>query len=233
MAPAAIDTRKSTISVVIPTLNEAACIEDTLANVQAQDGPVEVIVVDGGSDDGTRERAQRQARVTRAPRGRATQMNRGAQETSGDVLLFLHADSRLPPEGLSAIRHALADPTVEGGTFRLRFDRDGPLLRLYSLCTRLSWSRLCFGDRGQFLRRSVFEELGGFPEWPLFEDLEMAHRLCKRGGFCFLPQHVTTSARRFDRYGRLRQQLCNAYLWMHYLGGTDPTSLTDFYPYRS
>jgi rSAM/selenodomain-associated transferase 2 len=222
-----------TIPIVIPVLNEAACIERTLENVRAQPGPKKIIVVDGGSSDDTRRVAEPLAnRVLEAPRGRARQMNRGARAAAGDVLLFLHADTLLPPGGLAAIRRALADPTAEAGTFRLGFDRDAPLYRMYEAFTRLPWSRLCFGDRGLFVRRRVFETVGGFPDWPMFEDLELAHRLCERGGFRFLRERVTTSARRFEQAGRARQQLRNLYLWSCYLLGADPDSLTHLYPYR-
>lgn len=219
------------VSIILPTLNEAACIERTLASVLAQDADPEVIVVDGGSTDGTRELAAQRARVVQAPRGRALQMNAGASIASGEVLLFLHADTLLPQGALAALQGLLRDPRAEAGTFRLTFDRTTPLLRFFALCTRLPWSRLCFGDRGLFVRRTVFEAVGGFPEWPLFEDLELAHRLVQRGGFRYLPLEVTTSARRFDRIGALRQQLRNVSLWLHYLRGTDPRQLAHRYPY--
>lgn len=221
------------VSVIIPALNEEACIERTLTRVHEQTGPLEVIVVDGGSKDATRDRARQQATVLTASRGRARQMNRGAEAATGDALLFLHADTLLPHDGLDAVRQALADPAVDAGTFRLRFDRHSPLLRLYSFCTRLPWIRLCFGDRGLFVRRRAFTAAGGFPAIPLFEDLELAHRLQQRGRFCFLPQYVTTAARRFDRNGPLRQQLRNTYLWLHYLRGTNPHTLTHLYRYES
>ena len=219
------------VSVIIPTLNEAALIEGTLANVSAQPGPLEILVVDGGSSDGTCERARSHATVLTAPQERALQMNRGAEAATGRALLFLHADTRLPPHGLQAVRNALSDPAVDAGIFRLAFDRYTPLLYLYSFCTRLPWIRLCFGDRGLFARQAAFKAMGGFPEVPLFEDLEMARRLHERGGFRFLPHHVTTAARRFHKNGPLRQQMRNLRLWLHYLAGTDPHRLTHLYPY--
>lgn len=219
------------VSVIIPALNEQACIGRTLARVHEQTGPLEVIVVDGGSEDATRDRAQKQATVLTAPRGRARQMNRGAEAATGDAFLFLHADTLLPDDGLDVVRRAFTAPEVVAGTFRLRFDRHTPLLRLYSFCTRLPWIRLCFGDRGLFVRRRTFAAVGGFPEIPLFEDLELARRLQQHGRFRFLPQYVTTAARRFERNGPLRQQLRNAYLWLHYLRGTNPRTLTHLYRY--
>ena len=220
------------VSVIIPALNEAALIEDTLANVSAQPGPLEILVVDGGSSDGTRDRARPHATVLTAPRGRALQMNRGAEAATGTALLFLHADTRLPPNGLQAIRKALSDPSIDAGIFRLAFDHYTPLLHFYSFCTRLPWIRLGFGDRGLFVRAAAFEAVGGFPAIPLFEDLEIACRLHERGGFRFLPYSVTTAARRFQENGPLRQQLRNLRLWLHYLAGTDPRQLTHLYPYE-
>lgn len=219
------------LSVVIPALNEAERIEATLRAVRVQSVPAEVIVVDGGSTDETVRRAAAHARVVHAEPGRAVQMNAGAARAGGDVLLFLHADTLLPPGAFEAIANALADPSVEAGAFRLAFDRQSPLLRFYSFCTRLPLAPICFGDRGLFVRRTTFEAVGGFTAWPIFEDLEMVRLLHRRGGFRFLPQYVTTAARRFERHGVLRQQLRNTYLWLHYLAGTDPHRLAHLYRY--
>jgi len=218
------------ISIIIPALNEENTIGPTLRRSHSQEDPVEILVVDGGSDDRTRDRARSAgATVLQAPKGRAAQMNHGAQRASGEIFLFLHADTLLPPNGLSLIRRTLDDSRTSSGTFRLQFDEPTPLLRFYAWCTHLPWSRLCFGDRGQFVQRSVFEAVGGFPDWPLFEDLELAARLHEHGGFQFLNAAVTTSARRFRRQGPVRQQLRNLYLWSHYMWGTDPEQVAHLY----
>ena len=218
------------ISVVIPTLNEENTLGSTLQRLQHQEEPFETLVVDGGSEDETRALARsRGTTVLRASQGRATQMSRGAEEATGSIFLFLHADTLLPPNGLSIIRNALDDPHTRSGAFRLQFDDPTPLLRFYAWCTRWPWIRLCFGDRGQFAERSAFDAVGGFPEWPLFEDLELASRLHEHGGFRFLDTAVTTSARRFRRHGILRQQLRNLYLWSHYMWGTDPERVAHLY----
>ncbi|MFB6272286.1 MAG: TIGR04283 family arsenosugar biosynthesis glycosyltransferase [Salinibacter sp.] len=218
------------ISVIIPTLNEASTIDRTLRRVHQQAEPFEIIVVDGGSEDETQALARSKgATVRQAPQGRATQMNRGAEDATGSIFLFLHADTLLPPHGLSTIRSALDDPDTASGTFRLRFDNPTPLLRFYAWCTRWPWTRLCFGDRAQFAKRSAFEAVNGFPEWPIFEDLEFAARLDDHGGFRFLDSAVTTSARRFRRHGPLQQQLRNLYLWSHYMWGADPKRVAHLY----
>ena len=219
------------ISVVIPALNEAARIERTLEALVAQPGPWEVIVVDGGSTDETMARAAAYATVLTSSPGRARQMNHGAKDADGAVLLFLHADTLLPADAFDLIRATLSDPSAEAGAFRLRFDVATPLLRFYSFCTRLPLPRLCFGDRGLFVRRVVFEALGGFPKVPIFEDLELVRLLHQRGGFRFLSRAVTTAARRFESVGPLRQQALNSYLWVRYQLGTDPERIAHLYSY--
>lgn len=220
------------VSIVIPTLNEAEVLPSTLEALTAQPGPYECLVVDGGSTDGTRARARAAgASVIDAPRGRGPQMNVGAREARGNLLLFLHADTTLPPNGLSTIRSTLSAPATDAGIFRLQFDRQSPLLRFYAWCTNWNWGRLCFGDRGLFTTRTAFKAVGGYPDWPLFEDLELAARLADHGRFRFLDAAVTTSARRFDKNGVLRQQLRNLYLWCHYVAGTNPNRLSHLYHY--
>lgn len=221
---------KPLVSVIIPALNEAELLESTLCRVASQTYPHEIIVVDGGSTDRTPILAAEHAHVIASPQGRAAQMNRGAAAARGDILLFLHADTLLPPEACEHIRRAV-DAGAEAGAFRLSFDAATPLLRFYSFCTRFPLPRLCFGDRALFVLRHVFEEIGGYPDFPLFEDLEIVQILSRRGRFRFLRPAVTTSARRFRANGALRQQLRNSYLWLHYVGGRDPEKLKHLYRY--
>ena len=220
------------ISVVIPALNEAECIESALQSVRRQTPAHEIIVVDAGSLDETAAIASRYARVMQAPGGRSGQMNAGAAQARGDILLFLHADTLLPSDGLERVRAALSDPACPGGAFRLSFDRATPLLRFYAWFSRLHLPSLCFGDRGCFIRRSAFEESGGYPDVPIFEDIELARKIHARGDFAFLKQCVTSSARRFRKRGPLLQQLSNALLWLRYMGGADPHALARLYPYE-
>lgn len=217
------------VAVVVPALDERRCIERCLASVRAQDGDVDLVVVDGGSEDGTPQLAAPLAPVITAPRGRAVQMNAGARATRGDVLLFLHADSRLPPGAFRAVRAALSDHRVVGGTFSLRFEPETPLLRAYAACTRLSPRVFHYGDQGIFVRRAVFGALGGYRELPLMEDVDFLRRLRRVGRTVLLPLPVTTSARRFARHGILRQQLRNAALLGLYLAGVSPHRLARWY----
>lgn len=219
------------ISVIIPTLDEEQWIEKSLRSVTRQPGGTEIIVADGGSQDMTRAIARPHARVIEAPRGRAVQMNAGAEYAGGDILLFLHADTRLPEGAFSVIRDKLSSPGVEAGTFQLTFDRSSPLLQFYSVCTRIQTPVLCFGDRGLFVRRNSFNDVGRYPIMPIFEDLELSRRLYDRGGFVFADPAVTTASRRFNRNGLLYQQLKNLLLWSFYMVGGSPHRMTDYYTY--
>lgn len=229
------------VSVVIPAWNEAGEIAATLASVARQPGPWEAVVAVGDSADGTAEAARvalADVRVVRGARGRARQMNDGAAAAGGDVLLFLHADTRLPPGALDAVRHALADPTTAAGCFRTAFGGDGlgpvghAVLRLWSARLWMRWHRFAFGDRALFVRREAFDAIGGFPDQPIFEDLDAVRALRRHGRFAFLDAEVETSARRFARHGAVRQQVRNASLWAAWLVGADPVRLKRFYSDR-
>ncbi len=218
-----------TISVIIPALDEAENILSCLRSVHVQPGPWEVIVVDGGSVDGTPQVAETAARVTSASRGRALQMNAGARLATGDVLLFLHADSLLPAGAFTQIRQLLSKPSVAGGTFTLRFDAERVMLRFYAFFTRFRFFLFHFGDQGIFVRRSVFEAMGGFAEIPFMEDLDFLRRLRKFGSVALSRAAVTTSARRFLQRGVVQQQLWNIALVSAYLLGGRPQALARFY----
>lgn len=226
------------VSIVIPALNEAAALPATLASARAQAGAAEVIVADGDSRDATRRVAREHgARVVAAPRGRALQMNAGAAQARGEALLFLHADTHLPPGALDAVRRALSDARTLGGCFRARFDAPGALYRAYALAARLPLAAITFGDRALFARRADFDAIGGFPEQPIFEDIAfyraLSRRARERGGkLARLSLEVTTSARRFEARGAARQQLRNAALWLGYLAGVAPERLARHYRYE-
>ncbi len=191
------------LSVIMPVLDEAQRIGKRLVELRALSGVDEIVVVDGGSRDGTADAARSVpgVRVLEAPRGRGPQMNAGARSASGDVLLFLHADVSLPPDATTWVARALAEPGVVAGAFRIRTRADGgrnwlgPLLRLADVRSRMA--RLPYGDQAVFLRRETFERAGGFPDQPLMEDVELAHRLRRLGRIRIVPAVVQVSARRF------------------------------------
>ena len=219
-----------TISVIIPTWNEAAWITGTLAHLAALPGDWEVLVVDGGSDDDTVRLARGMgARVLQGPRGRGVQMNHGAAHARGEVLLFLHADTRLPAEAHAAITAACADPALAGGCFRLRFDRDRGPLRLMGAATRLPFRLLHYGDAAFFARAEVFRALGGYRPYPIMEDIDFWLRMRRAGPVEVLPAWVVTSARRFVRRGVVRQQLVNVALVFLFLLGVSPGRLKKLY----
>jgi len=192
-------------AVVIPVLDEEARIGRRLAELSSQPGVVEIVVVDGGSRDRTRDvaRAVPGVHVIEASRGRGPQQNAGARATGAEVILFLHADVELPPDAGRWIATALADERVVAGAFRVRTVADagrnwlGPLLRVADLRSRVT--RYPYGDQAVFVRRSAFERVGGFPDQPLFEDVELARRLRRIGEIRTVPASVCVSGRRFLR----------------------------------
>ena len=198
------------LSVVIPALDEADRIEEAIASATGEG--VEVIVVDGGSRDGTRDRAAAAgASVLQSIPGRARQLGIGAHEARGDAVLFLHADSRLPGGWAAAVRAALADPATSGGAFALRFDVSHPALRVigWGAALRVKLFRLPYGDQAIFARRRILEEMGGPPQAQLMEDLDLVRELKRRGRFVMSRLAVTTSARRYLEQGPWRVALRN------------------------
>jgi len=217
------------VSVIIPALNEARAILPCLHSVRNQQGEFELVVIDGGSVDGTVEAVRPHARVVHSERGRAVQMNFGARQSTGEVLLFLHADSYLPPRVFPLLEQALTDPRIVGGTFRLRFNSEKFLLRLIAFFSRFRFRYFHYGDQGIFVRRCVFEQLRGFAEIPFMEDVDFLQRLRKIGRVTLLNQPITTSARRFLERGIMRQQVTNIILVISYLLGAKPQKLKKWY----
>ncbi|HUP35830.1 MAG TPA: TIGR04283 family arsenosugar biosynthesis glycosyltransferase [Candidatus Limnocylindria bacterium] len=196
------------LAIVIPALNEAANLSRLLPEL-ARDCPgAAIVVVDGGSHDDTAAAVTRQPgpRLLASASGRALQMNHGAREAGGDTLLFLHADTRLPEGAARAIERALAEPGVVGGRFDVRFDNERALFRMIAwfMNVRSRGSGICTGDQAIFVRRADFEAIGGYPDIPLMEDVELSRRLKHRGRLRALRLRVTTSARKWEREGPLR-----------------------------
>lgn len=188
------------ISLIVPTLNEASTIAQLATHLADLPGEFEILVADGGSTDETVRLAEAAGlRVIAAPRGRGPQMNAAAKLAQGDVLLFLHADTRLPASAWQQIVATLQDSHVSGGNFSLQFDGNSQAARfLTRLYPCLRWGGMCYGDSAMFVRRSTFAALGGYREFPLFEDCDLYRRLKRTGQFVHLAVCATTSARRFE-----------------------------------
>ena len=219
------------ISVIVPTLNEQSCLAATLDVLPLVCGD-ELIVVDAGSTDGTPDIARRYtSQVYQGPRGRARQMNHGARQARGDILLFLHADTLLPADGLEAVRRVLQQPGTVGGAFRLRITPATPALRLVAWGTNLRsrFGGLPYGDQALFVARRVFEELGGYDDVPFMEDVRLVQALRRRGRLTILPQAVATSGRRWQRDGVLFTTVRNVVLMILYFCGVQPATLRRWY----
>jgi rSAM/selenodomain-associated transferase 2 len=193
-------TKNNLVSIIVPTLNEATTMRDLAASLDRLRGEFEVIVCDGGSADATVGMAlQCGLRVIEAPRGRGSQMNAGAKLAKGETLLFLHSDTRLPEDALERVGDALDDEMVCGGNFSLIFGGDTReawlLTRIYPL---LRLGGMLYGDSAIFVRRGVFESLGGYREYPIFEDCDLYRRMRRLGKFVRLNACATTSSRRFE-----------------------------------
>ena len=190
-------------------------------------------MVDGGSTDATAAVAARypRARLLASPRGRARQMNAGARATRGDVLLFLHADTLLPDGALGAVEAALVDPGVAAGRFDVSFDNPRLVFRMIAwfMNERSRWTGISTGDQALFVRRAVFESLGGYAEMPLMEDVELCRRLKRRGRLAALPLRVRTSARKWERDGAIRTILLMWALRFLYMAGVSPERLHRWY----
>jgi rSAM/selenodomain-associated transferase 2 len=224
------------VSVVIPTLNEADTVGKCLASV-GEDRGVEVVISDGGSTDRTLEALTgfRGVRIVRGAAGRGQQLNRGAAAARAPVLLFLHADCRLPAQWRPAIERELRDPRTALACFRLRTESvDGnPDRRWRRLWLRLldlrSWTpRLPYGDQGFALRREAFDRIGGFPDIPLMEDVVLARACRALGRIRRVPLEMHTSARRFERSPVRTRLMTATFPWL-FRFGVPPAKLADWY----
>jgi rSAM/selenodomain-associated transferase 2 len=215
-------------SVVIPTLDEAASVAETIAAARAALPGAEVIVADAGSGDGTAEAAvSAGASVLLAPGVRAEAMNAGAAAASGDVLVFLHADTHLPAGAGEAIVTALG--RAGAGAFRIRFDRPRPLVeRTVNARSRLL--KIVYGDQALFASRQAFDRAGGYRPLPIMEDRELATRLRRDGGLVIVPLAVTTSARRHRSDGHARALARNWLIQLLYTLRVPPERLARMYP---
>ncbi len=222
----------STISIIIPTLNE----EQNLTKLRfLSDHVNEVIVVDGGSTDASQEVATNNGwKLFFTDRGRGAQLNLGAAKATSTLLLFLHADTRLPPLFSDLITECLADKSVILGAFSLGISPSSPSTNLIASGAniRSTYLHLPYGDQALFLRKSDFETLGGFPELPIMEDYIFVRRAKRKGTIRTLPERVTTSARRWQKTGVVRTTLINQIMLIGYHLGVSIETLASFYRRR-
>jgi rSAM/selenodomain-associated transferase 2 len=226
------------LSVILPALNEEGRIRAAIRSAR-EAGADEVIVVDGGSADRTVETALPLADIVlRRPPGRAAQMNAGARASSGDILLFLHADTELPPGSADAVKTAVREGGFLGGAFPVRLSVSHSasvycraILRLAGrmIGMRSRIFRAYTGDQGIFVRRDAFEAAGGFPEIPLMEDVEFSRRLVRSGRTLLLPVRITTSGRRWEASGPARTILLMWGLRLAHLLGMPPARCAEIY----
>ena len=195
------------VSIIVPVWNEAVLIRSFLVDTRRRAPGAEIIVVDGGSSDGSAALAEGHCdRVLLAERGRAWQMNAGARAAAGEILWFLHVDVQLPSGCLEQIARAMNDAHTVGGFFRIRLPGSRFIYRLTDSFAHYAgiFLRMRCGDHGIFCRRKVFDEIGGFPEVPLMEDVEFFRRLRRRGRVIIIPERLVASSRRYEAVGRCR-----------------------------
>lgn len=219
------------ISIVVPTLNEEARIAGTLRALQTLTGKREILVADGGSEDRTAEVAVAMGvTVVPCPRGRGAQIRAAAAEATGDTLWIVHADTHPDSGAIEAMERVLTNPDVVGGNFSLIFEGDHYSARQMTwIYPYLRWVGLSYGDAGVFIRRSVYDAIGGCQAYPLFEDLDLIQRMKRHGRFVHLDARVFSSARRFSgkQYGKVWAIWIT--LQILYWAGVSPNRLARWY----
>jgi rSAM/selenodomain-associated transferase 2/rSAM/selenodomain-associated transferase 1 len=220
------------LSIVIPLLNDTEPLQRLLTSIRP-DPQVDIVVVNGGAPDDrlTAICHRPDVRLLMSAPGRGRQMNVGASAAEGRWIVFLHADTRLPPQWSDEIRRAGADPDVVGGSFRFRLDSTAWQARLIERAVdrRVRWLDLAYGDQALFVRRDVFDAIGGYREWPLMEDVDFVRRLRQAGKLYHSPQPVLTSARRWERDGWWRRSAKNVMLQALFFAGVAPERLANWY----
>lgn len=223
------------VSIIIPTYNEEAHISITLETVLALPGNYEVVVIDGGSSDHTLNIIRQFPRVRLyclERTERAFQMNYGADQAKGQILWFLHADTLPRSDSTTLIENTCKNNDVVGGSHHLEFDQTNWPYRLLSLFTHFNCSLWTFGDQGIFVKKTTFDHIGGYPDMPILEDLELQLRLRRQGAFIKLSQPVLTSARRHRRYGVWREIFLDTSVVIGYFLGISPRRLKQWYQSR-
>ncbi|ERT06306.1 glycosyl transferase 2 family protein [Lyngbya aestuarii BL J] len=225
------------ISIIIPVLNEEKTITSVLAKL-INSPHIQIIIVDGGSVDNTikvaeifRQNTDVEVQILETVRGRAHQMNMGAKSATGEILLFLHADTQLPDRFEKWVRQVLDEPNVIAGAFELKITASVRGLRWVEqgVKWRSHFLQMPYGDQAIFLKASTFWDVGGFRELPLMEDFELVNQLRRRGKIALVPVAVTTSGRRWQKLGVLRTTLINQIIIIAYLLGVSPSRLANWY----
>jgi rSAM/selenodomain-associated transferase 2 len=213
-------------SIIIPTLNEEKFLPLLLKQSEQFNEDFEIIIADGGSKDNTLKTADDfDVKICRGEKGKGLQLNNGAKCSSGKVLIFLHADTFLPADAFNVISEYMFISNVNIATFKMKFDTENFLMKIYSWFTKFDSIFTTFGDQVIVIRRSFFDELGGFADFPLFEDVELLRKARKETKVYKLPSYITTSGRRFVRNGIIKTQLLNGLYIMEYLLGVSPTKI--------
>jgi rSAM/selenodomain-associated transferase 2 len=221
-------------SVIIPALNEAQCIQNTIKRIRDLDETAQIIVADAESSDETIQLCQKaKVEIVFSRRGRGPQCNAGSAKASGDVLLFLHADTLLPENAFKLLTNYFSNDNIMIGTFRLGFDVNNVMLRFYCSFTKFDSMFTRFGDQCIVIRKSFFKQIGGFPDWPLFEDVHLLRLARRHAKIISFPSQVITSARRFMTRGIIKTQLLNGFLLLLYLLGVSPVLLANWYAIKN
>lgn len=219
------------ISVIIPSLNEERYLDETLRHVLALPGKFEIIVSDGGSADDTLKIAEKfqEVKLVKSKKGRGIQMNTGAEIATGQIFLFLHADTFLPENAYELITQTMEIPKNIAGSFYLTWDKKHPFLNLYSKASKINLTLFTYGDHAIFIKEDAFTKLGGYKDMTFMEDIEIQERLRKAGKFTKLDAPVITSARRFEKTGTIKQLFMDIILVFSYKLGASPSRLKKFY----
>jgi len=222
---------RTQFSIIVPVFNEAPLIRPFLQHLRQRAPGAEIIVADGGSSDGTdRLAAGFCDQLVESERGRAMQMNAGARAAYGDILWFVHVDAEVPKRCLGEIERIMDNPKVAGGYFRIRLPR-GLIYRLTDSFAHYAGIavRMRCGDHGLFCRRTVFLDIGGFPEVPLMEDVEFFRRLYRRGRVTYSDKRILVNPRRYEAIGRTRLTLAYGFIAMLYVFGVPLSMLASIY----
>ena len=221
------------ISIIIPVLNEEAHLGSCIEAVRQNDASCEIIIADGGSFDRTIEIAEsfQGVKVMKTPKGRGLQMNAGAFSATGDILLFLHADTTLEDGWVQAIARAVKDRSIAGGAFAFAIQNPSKKYRVVEEWVRLRCFlfRLPYGDQGIFVKRDVFHKLGGYKNIPLMEDVDLIERMKGQGRIVILDTKALTSERRWGRKGLIYTAVLNQLIMFLYKIGVHPQKLARLY----